>query len=61
MAEEWAREADGMVAMALVVHREYIRPQKFCVHVAAHFAMKLDAFSSETAGFAWISNRADSR
>ena len=61
MAEEWAHEADGMVAMALAVHPEYIHPQKFGVQVAAHFGMKLDVFSSETDGFAWISNLADSK
>ena len=50
--EEWAQEAQGMVAVALVVHPEYIHPQKFAVHVAVHFGMKLDVFSSEIDGFA---------
>ncbi|HKE41552.1 MAG TPA: hypothetical protein VKG21_17070 [Casimicrobiaceae bacterium] len=59
--EEWAQEAQGMVAVALVVRPEYIHPQKFGVHVAAHFGMRLDVFSSEIDGFAWISNLADLR
>jgi hypothetical protein len=60
MAEEWANEAGGMVAMALVVHPKYIHPQRFGVHVAAHFGMKVDVFPSETEGFAWISTLTDS-
>ena len=59
LAEEWAQEAQGMVAVALVIHEEYIHPQKFGVAVAAHFGMKLDVFSSETDAFAWISKLAD--
>src|SRR5262245_34824874 len=38
MAEEWAQEARGTVVV-LVVHPEYIHPQKFGVRVAAHFGL----------------------
>ena len=56
MAEDWAQEAQGMVAVALVVHEEYIHPEKFGVGVAAHLGMKLDVFPTEQEAFAWISN-----
>ncbi|TMH37321.1 MAG: hypothetical protein E6H66_03080 [Betaproteobacteria bacterium] len=59
MVEEWPHEAQGMVAVALVVHEEYIHPEKFGVAAATHFGLKLDVFSSETDAFTWISNLAD--
>jgi len=45
--------------VALVVHEEYIHPEKFGVAAATHFGLKLDVFSSETDAFTWTSNLAD--
>ena len=56
MAEEWVREAQDKVAVALVVHAEYIHPEKFGVAVAAHFGLALNVFSSEFEAFEWLSS-----
>lgn len=55
MAEEWAEEAQGMVVVVLVVHSEYIHPEKFGVRVAAHFGLMLDVYTSATDALEWLS------
>src|SRR3982751_2484773 len=42
MVEEWAQKARGMVVVVLVVHAEYIHPEKFGVKVAADFGLTAD-------------------
>jgi hypothetical protein len=61
LAEEWAKAAEHMVAVALVVSEGYIHPEKFGVAVAAHFGFRLDVFSSETDALTWISSLAHPR
>jgi hypothetical protein len=56
MAEEWAQVAEGLVVGALVVHPEYIHPEKFAVQVAADLGLKINVFSSEDEAFAWLSH-----
>jgi hypothetical protein len=45
-----------MVAVVLVVHAEYIHPEKFGMQVAAHFGLKSDVYSSETDALRWLEN-----
>ena len=54
MVEEWAQEAKGMVVVVLVVHAEYIHPEKFGVQAAAHFGLMLDVYSSEAEALEWL-------
>lgn len=56
LAEEWAGQADGMVAMALVVYPEYIHPNKFGVMVATDFGMLVDVHTTEVDALEWLSN-----
>jgi len=56
MAEEWAQEANSMVAVALVVHPEYIHPEKFGVVVAARFGLTLEVDASEINALAWLAS-----
>src|SRR5215510_9638033 len=56
MAEDWAQAAKGMVAVALVVHEEYIHPEKFGVKVARDFGLTLDVFSVEQEALKWLSS-----
>ena len=56
MVEQWAREASGMVVVAMVVSPEYIHPQKFGVIVAADLGLVADVFSSESDALTWLSN-----
>jgi hypothetical protein len=56
MAEDWAEEAKGMVIVSLVVHDEYIDPEKFGVKVAGAFGLTLDVFNSENAAINWLSS-----
>ena len=55
MAEEWAREAKGVVVVALVIPAEYIHPKKFGVRVAADFGLVSDVYTSETDALKWLS------
>jgi len=55
MVEEWAEVAESMVVGALVVHAEYIHPEKFGVRVAAAFGLEIDVFTSEDDAFMWLS------
>ena len=54
MAEEWAAVAGGLVVGVMVVHAEYIHPQKFAVQVAADLGLKVNVFASEKEAFAWL-------
>jgi len=54
MVEEWAQKAEGMVAVVLVAHAEYIHPEKFGVKVAADFGLILDVYTSETDALKWL-------
>jgi hypothetical protein len=54
MAEEWANAAEGMVRVALVVHPEFIHPEKFGVKVALSFGLSLDVFSDEERALSWL-------
>ena len=56
MVEEWARESNGVVVVALVASPEYIHPQKFGVRVAADFGLVSDVFTSESDALTWLSN-----
>jgi hypothetical protein len=52
--EEWAHAANGMVLVVLVVHPEYIHPEKFGVKVAAHLGLTANVFDSEDQAQAWL-------
>ena len=54
MVEEWAKEAQSMVVVALVVPAEYIHPQKFGIRVAADFGLVADVYTSETDALRWL-------
>jgi hypothetical protein len=56
MVEQWAQEGKGMVVVVLVVHAEYIHPQKFGVKVAADFGLTADVYTSEVDAFEWLSS-----
>jgi hypothetical protein len=58
MVEDWARAAKGMTTVALVVHAEYIPPQKFGIRVAADLGLNSDVFTSEADAIAWLSGAA---
>ena len=54
MVEEWAQEARGAVVVVLLVHADYIHPQKFGVKVAAHFGLICDVYNSEAEAQRWL-------
>jgi hypothetical protein len=56
MVEQWAHKSKGMVVVALVVHPEYIHPQKFGVRVAADFGLTADVCSSEPDAIKWLAS-----
>lgn len=53
--EEWARAANGMVVVVLVVRPEYIHPEKFGVKVARDFGLMTDVYTSEIDALKWLS------
>ena len=55
--EEWAKEARGIVPLALVVRPELIDPQKFGVTVAANRGLDGNIFSTEAEARAWLDSR----
>lgn len=59
MVEMWAEEGKGMVAVVLVVHAEYIHPNKFGVKVAADFGLVADVHTSESDAFKWLATGVD--
>lgn len=54
MVEEWAREAKGMVVVAMVAMPEHIHPEKFGVTVAADSGLRGDIFTSERDALEWL-------
>jgi hypothetical protein len=56
LIEEWAQKANKLVIVVLVVHAEYIHPQKFGVKVAADFGMVTDVYTSEAHALEWLAN-----
>ena len=56
MVEEWAHQAKRMVVVVLVVHPEYIHPEKFGVKVAADFGLIADVYPSEADALKWLSS-----
>jgi len=56
MVEEWAQRAQSMVTVVLVVHPEYIHPEKFGVRVALDFGLTCDVYSSEADALKWLSS-----
>jgi hypothetical protein len=56
MVEDWAREAKGTLAAAMVANPQYVHPQKFGVQVAAEFGFVVDVFTSEPDAREWLEN-----
>jgi hypothetical protein len=54
MMEQWAHKSSGMVVVVLVIHPEYIHPQKFGVRVAADFGLTADVYTSEPEALKWL-------
>ncbi len=54
MAEEWAREARGIVVVAMVAMPELIHLEKFGVKVAADRGLRADIFTSEREALEWL-------
>jgi hypothetical protein len=54
MAEEWAREARGIVVVAMVAVPELIHPERFGVKVAADRGLRADIFTSEREALEWL-------
>jgi hypothetical protein len=54
MVEEWAREARGIVMVAMVAAPELIHPEKFGVKVAADHGMTGEVFTSEREALEWL-------
>ena len=52
--QEWAREADGQVTIAMVARADYIDPEKFGVLVAANAGLKSNVFASEPEALNWL-------
>lgn len=61
MVEEWAEAAESLVVGALVVHEDYIHPQKFGVQAAAEFGLEINVFTSEAEAMKWLSLARDPR
>ena len=58
MVEEWAQRAQSMVVVALVVHAEYIHPEKFGVKVARDLGLMADVYTSEDEALTWLAGTA---
>jgi len=56
MVEDWAQESSDRVTIALVVHDEYIHPQKFGVKVAERFGLVCDVFTTQDDALKWLAN-----
>ena len=56
MVEEWAHAGQSLVVAALVVHAEYIHPEKFGVQVAADLGWICDVFTAEEDAMKWLSS-----
>jgi len=55
-AEEWASEADGTVAVALVVEPRYIDPKKFGAKVARDLGLLAEVHTSEAEALDWLAS-----
>jgi hypothetical protein len=60
IVEDWAREAQGMVVVAVVAPEKLIDPDRFGVKLAAHSGMKGNIFASEREATAWLLAEASS-
>lgn len=58
MVEEWAQRAQSMVVVALVVHADYIHPEKFGVKVARDLGLMADVYTSEDEALKWLTSAA---
>jgi hypothetical protein len=58
MVEEWAQRAQSMVVVALVVHAEYIHPEKFGVKVARDLGLMADVYTAEDEALTWLASTA---
>jgi len=56
MAEEAAQKAQSTVIVALVLHAEYIHPEKFGVKVARDLGLMLDVYTSEDEALKWLAS-----
>ncbi len=56
MVEDWAHEAEGKVTVSMVVHAEYIHPQKFAVKVAERFGLVCDVHTSAADALHWLTH-----
>jgi hypothetical protein len=56
MVEEWAFTAQSMVAVALVVHAEYIHPRKFGMVVAADLGLTCNVLTTEEDALRWLAD-----
>ena len=54
MVEEWALTAKSMVVVSLVVHAEYIHPQKFGVVLAKELGLTCDVHTSQGDALQWL-------
>ncbi len=54
MMEDWAESAKAVVVVVLVVHNDYIHPEKFGVKVAADLGLMGDVYSSEADALKWL-------
>jgi hypothetical protein len=54
MVEEWAARSGGRVAVALVVHAEYIHPRRFGVKAAAEFGLLMNVHTSDVEALDWL-------
>jgi len=54
MVEDWAREAQGMVSVAIVAPEKLIHPEKFGVRVAADSGLRGNIFASEREAIVWL-------
>ncbi len=52
--EDWAESARGVVAVAMVVHAEYIHPQRFGIKFARHIGLLADVAEQESEARAWL-------
>jgi hypothetical protein len=55
--EEWAKEARGIVPLALVARPEMIDPARFGVTVGANRGLDSNIFPTETEARAWLDAR----
>ena len=54
MVQDWAHEARGQVAIALIANAEHIDPNRFGVVAAADAGLVLDVFTTESDALGWL-------